>query len=94
MKTLLKKIAEIEAEIERVVNTIIPDLRTKIGLSIEAYESAENEEAQARALGEMETLCERVSVEHKAMVRLKQRLRRLKLNPASRGRVRRPCGKC
>lgn len=94
MVTLINKIAGIEEELELVANTIMPDLRRKIGLSIKAYQSAENEEEQAKALGEMETLNKRVTVEHKAMVRLKQQLRELKLYSAPRRRVRRPCGKC
>lgn len=94
MITLRKKIATINTEIELVTGTIIPDLRTEIGLLLEVLEGAEGEKEEAQVLGKLETLNDRMSGEHKTMVLLKQRRRKLVGYLTPRRKLRAPCGKC
>lgn len=94
MKTLINKIADIEAETANIEEKIIPELQINMAVLFEEFKSAEGLEEEAKVLGKMEKVGAELEAEKRTVLVLKGRHKKLMLYHRPRRKARGPCGKC
>lgn len=94
MKTLIKKITEIEAEIANIEEKVIPGLQIDMDFLLEDYKAAEGHKQCMAVLEKMENVGEELEAEKRTVLVLKKRHGKLMLYHQPRRKVRGPCGKC